>query len=555
MSKTFIFFIIFVFLLVIVGFFWYWQGNIYSKETVRLEILGPSEVTLGEEVEYIVKYKNNGDFRLDDPELIFEPPEYSVQDEEILERQVLSLDKLGQAIYPGEERSFSFRVRLLGKEGEVKVARAYLSYQPKDLKARYESISSFTTRIKSVPISLDFDLPSKVESAKDFTFRLNYFSNTDYLLTNLRVQIEYPVGFEFINSSPKSLEKTDWQLPLLNKSEGGRIEVTGNISGKIGDVRIFKAKIGTWKDGEFILLKETTRGVEVTKLSIYLRQEINNNPKYVALPGDWLHYEIYFKNIGEEDLTNLFMVSQLESEALDLDTIKSDLGVNQQGDNSIVFDWRKVSQLQYLIPKQEGKVDFLIKVKDRLGNVKNPTITNKVFIGQIKEEFVTKISSKIEISQKGFFNDEVFGNSGPIPLRVGQPTTFTVMWHITNYYSDIRNARVKAVLPQGVELTGEIFPEERVSDFSFDSESREVVWAVGDVEREVGLTKPVSTIAFQVRFIPSENHKNTKPNIIGEATITGEDSWTEAIIQSTSPAINTTLPDDPTVEADLGIVL
>jgi hypothetical protein len=555
MSKTTIFFIFFAVLIVLGGFFWYWQGNIYSKEAVRLEILGPSDITLGDEVEYIVKYKNSGDFRLDDPELIFEFPEYSVKDEEMLDRQVLDSDELGQAIYPGEERSFSFRARPLGKEGDIKIAKAYLSYQPKNLKARYESVSSLTTRIKSVPISLDFDLPSKAESAKDFTFKLNYFSNADYLLTNLRIQIEYPTGFEFISSSPKSLEKTDWQLPILNKSEGGRIEVSGNISGQIGDARIFKAKLGTWKDGEFILLKEASRGLEITKLSIYLRQEINNNPQYVALPGDWLHYEIYFKNIGEEDLKNLFMVSQLDSEALDFNTIKSDFGVNQQGDNSIVFDWRKVSQLQYLIPKQEGKVDFWIKVKDELGNVKNPTITNKVFIGQIKEEFVTKISSKIEVAQKGFFSDEVFGNSGPIPLRVGQPTTFTIMWHITNYYSDIGNARVKAVLPQGVELTGEIFPEEKISDFSFDSESREVVWAVGDVEREVGITKPVLTIAFQIRFIPLEIHKNQKPNIIGEATITGEDSWTEAIIQATSPAVNTTLPDDPTVEADLGIVL
>lgn len=555
MSKTTIFFIFFIILVAIGGFFWYWQGNIYSKEALRLEILGPSDITLGEEVEYIVKYKNNGDFRLDDPELIFEFPEYSVKDEELLDRQVLSVDELGQAIYPGEERSFSFRARPLGKEGDVKVARAYLSYQPKNLKARYESVSSLTTRIKSVPISLDFDIPSKVESTRDFTFKLNYFSNADYLLTNLRIQIEYPTGFEFISSSPKSLEKTDWQLSILNRSEGGRIEVTGNISGQIGDARIFKAKLGVWKEGEFILLKEATRGVEITKLSIYLRQEINNNPAYVAVSGDWLHYEIYFKNIGEENLSNLFMVSQLESEALDFNTLRSDLGINQDGDNSVVFDWRNVSQLQYLIPKQEGKVDFWIKVKDQIGNIQNPTITNKVFIGQIKEEFITKISSRIEVAQKGFFSDEVFGNSGPIPMRVDQPTTFTVMWHITNYYSDIGNARVRAVLPQGVELTGEIFPEERISAFSFDSGSREVVWAVGDVEREIGITKPVLTIAFQIRFIPSQSQRLQSPNIIGQAIITGEDSWTEAIIQSSSPAVNTTLPDDPTVDPSLGIVL
>ncbi len=157
------------------GLFWYWQSNTYSKETLRLEVLGPSEITLGEEVEYIVRYKNNGNFRLDNPELIFEPPEYAIKDEEIFDRQVLGPDQLGQAIYPKEERNFSFKVRLLGKEGEVKIAKAFLSYQPKDLNARYESESSFSSQIKSVPITLDFDLPSRVEADKDFIFRLNYY--------------------------------------------------------------------------------------------------------------------------------------------------------------------------------------------------------------------------------------------------------------------------------------------------------------------------------------------------------------------------------------------
>ena len=194
--KIFNFLIILAALIGIGGFFWYWQNNSYSKEILRLEILGPSEVILGQEVEYVIRYKNSGNFRLDDPELIFEPPEYSFKDEKIFGRQILGPEQLGQAIYPGEERTFSFKIRLLGREGDIKIAKAFLSYQPKNLKARYESTTSFTTIIKSAPIAFEFDLPSKIESGKDFSFRMNYFSNVDYLLTDLRVQIDYPLDFE-----------------------------------------------------------------------------------------------------------------------------------------------------------------------------------------------------------------------------------------------------------------------------------------------------------------------------------------------------------------------
>ena len=218
--RTFSFVLGILVILIITITFLNWQKNTYSKEVLKLEILGPTEVILGQEVEYIVKYKNNGNFRLESPELVFQPPENSIKDEKIFERQILGKDQLGEAIYPGEEKSISFKMQLLGKEGEAKLTNASLSYQPKNLKARYTSATSFTTTIKSVPITFEFDLPSKVEVNKDFVFRINYFSNLDFLLTDLRTQIEYPFGFEFIESTPKSLEKAEWVIPVLNKSQG-----------------------------------------------------------------------------------------------------------------------------------------------------------------------------------------------------------------------------------------------------------------------------------------------------------------------------------------------
>lgn len=547
---------ILILILILLGgiyFAFNWNKNNYSKESLKLEILGPNDATLSQEVEYLVKYKNNGNFRLENPELIFVPPENSAEDGNILERQVLGTEKLGQAIYPGEEKSFSFKVRLLGEEGEAKTAKAYLSYQPKELKARYESSTSLTTVIKSVPLTFEFDLPSKIELGKDFNFRINYFSNIDYPLTNLRCQLEYPFGFEFGQANPKSIDKTDWEIPVLNKSEGGRIEVSGKITGEVGNVKIFKAKLGIWKNGEFILLKEAEKGIEIIKPSLYLRQEINGNPQYAASPGDWLHYQVYFKNIGDEALTNLFLVNKLEGELFDFKTMKSDSGNFQSGDNSIIFDWRKAGSLSYLIPMDEGKVDFWIKLKDDLGNIKNPTLKNTVFISQAREEFVTKVGSKIEMAQRGYFQDEVFGNSGPIPPKVGDTTSYTIAWQVKNY-SEVKNVRVRAVLPENVILTGKIFPESETSKFSFDSQSREIVWSLGDLRVVQGSPTSSPSISFQVAFTPENSQMFQTPQIIGEAKITGEDVWTETILESTSPAIKTDLPDDETITPGLGIV-
>jgi len=546
--------LILIFLLIGGFFYWNFRKNVYSKEVLKLEILGPSEVTLGKEVEFVVKYKNNGNFRLEEPELIFEPPENSLKDDQIAKREVLREEKLGNAIYPGEENSFSFKLRIFGKEGETKTAKATLSFRPKNLKARYSATTSFSTQIKSVPLTFEFDLPSKIETGKNFSFRLDYFSNLDTILTDLRVQVEYPQSFEFFDSNPKSIEKTDWEIPVLNKSEGGRIEIQGKISAEIGKVEIFRARLGILKENQFIVLKEIEKGVEIVKPSIFLRQEVNGNPQYVAVPGDWLHYTIYFKNIGDEEMKNLFLISKLEGDAFDFNTIKSDLGECKPGDDSVIFDWRKVPKLQYLAPTDEGKVDFWIKLKDDLGNVKNPILKNKVFILQMREEFITKISSKIEVVQKGFYYDEVFGNSGPIPPRVGETTTYTALWQVKNYYSDVKDVKVRAKLPEYVSLTGKIFPEEMASKFSFDPNSREIVWSLGDLERGKGVFTPPLSIAFQVAFSPTESQRGQTPEIIGEIKISGEDTWTEKILEATSTPITTALPDDPQIQPEMGIV-
>jgi len=547
--KTF-----FIFLIIILSAiaFWYWKVNLYSKETLKLEIIAPESVDVAQELEYIVKYKNNGRVRLEDPKLIFEYPEYSIIEDNNLRREIELED-----IYPGQEKSYTFKARLIGKEGDARVAKAILSYRPKNLQARYQSETTFTTIIKKVPLTFRFDLPSKIESGKDVDFALNYFSNIDYPLTNLRVKIEYPQGFEFVKSTPESLEKVEWELPPLNRAEGGRIEITGKIRGEVGQEKIFRAEIGTFKEGKFVLLKEIFRGIEIVKPSLYIAQQINGNPEYIASPGDLLHYEIFFKNIGDEPLTDLSLLVTLIGKSFDFNTLKAPRGDFTPGDNSILWDWRRLGELQFLDVSEEGKVEFWIELKERwdiTSSVGKETIKTKVYLSQAKEEFETKVNSLLEVSQKGYFEDEVFGNSGPIPPKVGETTTYTIMWHTKNYYNSVSDVKVKAKLGKNVKLTGKIFPEEEATKFTFDSESREIVWEIGELKVGKGVLNPASNISFQVAFTPTPDQKGQTPEIIGEAKIEGLDDWTKETLENITPAIYTNLPDDPTITSEMGQV-
>ena len=84
--------------------FWYFQKNIYSKDVLKFEILGPNEVRAGDEIEYTVKYKNNGSARLENAELVFNFPEGALPvDNEMRVTNIL------EDIYPGQEENISYR--------------------------------------------------------------------------------------------------------------------------------------------------------------------------------------------------------------------------------------------------------------------------------------------------------------------------------------------------------------------------------------------------------------------------------------------------------------
>ncbi len=537
--KKFVTFVIILTLIIgAVGFFYY-HRNLYSKETMKLEILGPDSVNMGDEVEYIVKYKNNGNVKLKDVQLIFEYPDHSLVDN----NGPLRVQKDLPDIYPGEEKSLHFRCKLFGKEGEAKEAKAYLSYRLNGLKARFESDTTFTTQIKFVPITFEIDTSSRTESGREVNLSINYFSNIDYPLFDIGIRINYPNGFQYTGSNPSALDKTNWNISSINKANGGRIKIKGILTGNVGDQKVFRAQLGVWQNGEFVVLKEATKSIEIIEPTLYISQEVNNSSQYNASLGDILHYKIFFKNIGQKPFEKLFLVVRLKGKLFDFQTIRSDLGQCEPGDNSVIWDWRQVPALRFLDIGQEGSVEFWIKLKKdwpyHNESDKNLSLIDSVtFPSQIQSEFVTKINSHLGVSQKGYIDDEVFGSEGPLPPKVGEKSLFTIIWRTNNSYNQVNNVKVKATLPANVELTGKILPESSV--FTFDSKSRQIVWDVGNLSPGEGINEPVQ-VAFQVALTPTETQKGKTPILISIATVSGEDQWTGELLFSTSSAITTKL--------------
>jgi len=543
MNKKLIFIISFLIIVVAAVAFWLYKESTFSKEILRLEILGPENAKAGDEIEYTVKYKNNGNFALQNPKLIFSMPDNSLTEDG---KNIITQDL--KDIYPGGEEVVKIKARLLGKENDLKTAKAALSYTPKDLTVRYESDTTFTTKISSVPITLDFDLPSKAEKGKALQFSINYFSNIDYPLENLSLKIAPAAGFDLTASDPSSLDKLEWKLQTLNKAQGGRISITGDITAETDQSLTFSAELGMWQNGNFVVIKQASADVKIIQPLLFISQQVNGSSSYVASPGETLHYKIFFRNIGSSSFDNLFMVVKLDGLALDMSTIQAQEGQAQASDNMIIWSYNQTPQLRSLDVQEEGAVEFDVKVKSDWtpsgADANGTVITDEVNISQITQKFSIKVNSGLGISQKAYYKNSDFSNSGPIPPKAGSATTYTISWSIKNYFSDAKNVKVKATLPPSVNLTGKILPTNESSNFSFDSMSREIVWSAGDIMAGTGVTGDPNAISFQVSLKPAASQKGSPAPLIGQVQISGENQFTNTTITAQDSGVNTSLPDD-----------
>ncbi len=551
-NKIIIFLIIPVLLLGAVGY-WFHHSNVYTKEILRLEIVAPATVIVGQEIEYVVRIRNNSDIRLDEPRLIFDYPLTANPINGDALRVIKEGEDFGKAIYPGQEKVFRFRARIFGKEGGTKEARVSVSYRPRNLRARYVSRTSHLITIDKVPLTFEFDIPSSVGSDQEITFSLNYLSSVNYPLLDMEIRINYPAQFELKETTPEGISDREWRISL-NKGEGGRIQIKGILRGETGTTGVFHGELGLWQRGEFVVLKRTARQVRIVEPSLHIIQMINGSINHVANPGDILHYEIIFRNVGRTPLRHLFLASKLSGQLFDLESIRSPEGRFQPGDNSIFWDWRDISALQFLDAGEEATLEFWISLKDNVENIGEPKLKNEIILGQARRRFVTRVNTVLEFTQNAYIDDEAFGSRGLLPPQVGEESLLTVVWKARSLHSPVQDTKVQAILPKNVSLTGRVLPQELV----FDPITRKIVWLIGDlggeeegeeeregegeegerVEKREGGER-VSRLVFQIALRPTSEQRNEFAELIDEVIINGFDKWTEQQVEAVGLPITT----------------
>jgi hypothetical protein len=121
-------------------------------------------------------------------------------------------------------------------------------------------------------------------------------------------------------------------------------------------------------------------------------------------------------------------------------------------------------------------------------------------------------------------------------------TTYTVTWTVTNPLNNLTGATVVATLPPYMKWLNNVSPDsEKVS---YDSNTNQITWNVGNVSSGAGSISPAREVSFQVSILPSVSQIGSTPDLIEQATVS-------SIFQ----AVTTELSNDPYFKADTSKVV
>lgn len=557
-----------VFLLGIIGVLGYMlftdEGAKYSDRIVMTNEL-PEKVASGDVMTLKVHYKNENPVALENATLIMHYPAGTLIEAGSRADTPVERKSLG-TLAPNAEGEATFQGTVFGKPDDVLEGRVVLEYRPSDSSAVFLKENPYKVTLTHSTIAVALELPKELQSGQDATLTVRVNSSADATVDNLTVALAFPEAFTYTSASPELAEKMYWTVGSIAPGEERQLKVKGKVMGEAGAPMTFRADIGIREPYGKLTRVFASGEAATTVQSALLAVEtvLPDTPENIARAGQEFSVVMYYRNNLPVSVKDAVIKTEILGDAIDVASIASPDGTYDGQSRTITWLPGNVTALSVLDPGEEGRVRFRIKVKNPLpvktSSDKNFTITLRSTITSptVPEgysgvrvdgsaESRIRVLTETGFSQRGYYNDNRFSNTGPLPPKVGEETTYTIVWAALTSANDLRDVVVTATIPTYVRWKDAILPSGR--DLTFDQNTGKITWKIPVLPAGSGYaSRPSVEVAFQLALVPSAAQVGTSPEIISQATLTARDAFTGSTITKTSPAQTSAMRDDPKLE-------
>lgn len=538
-------------------------GNSISGDNISVNVSGPFTIGGGEIMPLQIGVTNQNSVPIESATLIIEYPAgtKAVDDDKELFTERLPLDVIGS----GEAVNVPVRVKVYGEENDELMVRVSVEYRVRGSNATFfKEAEPLVFKISSSPIAIAVDAVSAIASGQETDIVLTVRSNASNDITDLLVKAEYPNSFDYTSATPRPVSgKNVWLIEKLSPEEETKITIRGAMVGSETETHTINFSVGVASERD----RYTLASIFSTAVADFLIEDpflnltitANNVSNGVlAVPvGSQSSVSVEVENTLNDTIYDGVVALKLSGNALSNSAIQVANGYYDSNTNTVTWDVTSEPRLEQMVPG--SSLRFTFSINPQISGVQTPQIAidaavraRRVSEARAQEEIVgtvesvIKIISDLALTSVVGYNTTNLSDSGPVPPRVGQNTTYAVTFEAQNGSNEVTGVSTVATLPSYVTWTGQTTG---LGTFEYNPTSREVTWTVGKLG-----ANGQALGSFQVSILPSASQIGTTPTIVTEQRLSATDNFTDAPIRVTSPALTTKLPEAAGYDRNSGVV-
>lgn len=524
--------------------------NSFKQESVIVDFSGDGEVRSGEILNKNLVVNNKNRIALKTAQIkVFYPEELRPVYSDFMKEgpgnsfyiDIGNLSKFENREYPLQFETYSSFDHDIYLQTE-------LTYQPDNFSSNFNKEGNHLVIIRGSIISFSLISVNEAASGELLKFIGVLNNNGDEDFENLVLELEYPDSFNLEKLELEKISDDDkkFKIPIIKQGEKREIEILGSFMDEVDSIKNLKARIGLLKDDDFSEIISAEEAIKIIPSRIAISQKIINGvdlEKMTTVAGDNLRYEINFKNNSSSPLTDLVLKSEISGDLIDLDSINVVNGYYDRDEKEIIWRASEVPVLKSLNPGEGGSVGFRFNTKSNFvpknernqiiitqAKISSPNINTQILSNQeiSSEEKIVKVETNLNVLVSGRHNNSVFNNTGPIPVEIGEETTFTVKIELKNDFNKINNPKVTIKFPSGINWKNSY--QRSSGEITFNERTNELFWELDEVEDFVGYRKPLEELVFQLGVVPQNDASSNSIFLIRDIVFVGSDNFTGSII-------------------------
>lgn len=550
----------FVLSLGVAAFLYFYGNTVISARNINIEVTAPPSVPSSDTFSFDVSIQNGNNSDLINAALVIDYPEgarYVDDNTRALVSERIEIGTLGR----GQIAKRTVSARLFGEEGAEKRITARFEYQVENSNGKFSKEEEFALVLNLAPVVLSIDALREVNNNQEVVLIARIISNSNNKLSNLALNVVYPFGFTYTRSNLEVATGARGQFPLedLGPNETKTVEIRGMINGQSAEDKVFKFNVGTADPSN---LDKVVTSLALFDHDMVIRGDFlassitfSNNQSYGVL-GVPLRGNISWRNTLNDPINDAEFTLNIKGDLINSDEVGADSGFYDS--NRSLIEWNKDTdkKLEELEPGQTGNFSFTIPlgtyeeaIARRMVNpklslifdIEGQRLTEDKVTENIRSSFTRIVPMLTTLKLDGYsaYSDGPLKNSGPVPSKAENKTTYTVALALSNSINEISSGELTAKLPNYVKYEGELSPSS--DKVTWNESTRLLRWNVGAIPARTGYGSNPRTLYFKVSVTPSRTQINQILQLANSITFTGRDEFANTGISQTSPNVTTVL--------------